>query len=120
MLLSFNPSPTKHARFDPFIATNLAQDAWLSPPCSSIVDYELTLSIQYYGRPMDLQLNKVLDDIGRIEKQFASDGSFDNNVCLCINGRGTPVMVRIVCKSAHMCSEESKPVEYSVRFGDLC
>lgn len=84
--------------FPPSIATNLGQDVWPGLPFNRTVNWDLSLSIQRYGRPMDsIHTNEVLGAISRIERSFASDGSPDDNICPYIGGRGVPVAVHFVC-----------------------
>ena len=84
--------------FSPSIATNLGQDVWPGLPFNCTVNWDLTLSIQHYGRPMDsVHTDKVLGAISRIERSFASDGSPDDNICPYVGGRGMPVAVHFVC-----------------------
>lgn len=84
--------------FSPSIATSLAQDAWPGLPFNYTTNWDLTLSIQHYGRPMDvIHTHKVLDGISRIERTFTSDGSPGDDICPYIGGRGRPVAVHFVC-----------------------
>ncbi len=82
----------------PSIATNFAQDAWPGLPFNCTVTWDLTLSIQRYGRPMDpMHTIEILDGISSIERNLASDGNPDDNVCPYVGGRGGPVEVHFVC-----------------------
>ncbi len=82
----------------PSIATNFAQDAWPGLPFNCTVTGDLNLSIQRFGRPMDpMHTIEILDGISSIERNLASDGNPDDNVCPYVGGRGGPVEVHFVC-----------------------
>lgn len=95
----FQPLPISNlSAFHPSVVTKFGQNVWPDLPFNSTVNWDLTLSIQYYGRPMDPRhTNMVLGGISRMERSFASAGGPGDNVCPYIGGHDGPVAVHLVC-----------------------